>query len=164
MYVWCASIHQISRYQYWSNNRFVEKLNWCISLLRLLNNRLDKICCLLHHIKNQCVCVTHSINISASQAEPGRPLPAPLHNPLVLDQLTRRFALIQDDSLHGRGLQRAAFHRFYLLTNQSRLFAHLSVTEATHDVFLLQVATLGTRLDVVLRERESEIETVSQTM
>jgi len=92
---------------------------------------------------------------ASSLAEPGGPLPGPLHNPLVLVQRTGGFALVQDHGLHAGGPQRAAFHGFHLLANQTRLLAHLGVAEATHGVFLLQVAALQTRLDVVLRERHS---------
>lgn len=94
--------------------------------------------------------------ISALLAEPGGSLPGSLHDPLVFVLLAWCLALIQDNSLHSRGPQRPTFHFFYLLTNQSGLPAHLSVTEATHDMFLLQVATLWTRLNVVLKEGDRE--------
>lgn len=90
----------------------------------------------------------------ASRAEPGRPLPGPFHDPLVFVLLARRLPFIQDDRLQRRRPQRAAFHCLYLLANQSRLLAHLGVTEGAQDVLLLQVATLRTRLNVVLREGE----------
>lgn len=132
----------------------------------LLNNRLDKICCFILTKPSLCIgpdrCQsegmyhTHSFHISASVAEPGRPLSGPLHNPLVFVLLAWCLALVQDDGLHSRRPQRAAFHCLYLLTNQTSLLAHLSITEATQDMFLLQVATLWTRLNVGLRGRDRE--------
>ena len=99
---------------------------------------------------------TYSCNNSASLAEPGRPLPGSLHYSLVFVLLAWHLALVQDDGLRSRRPQRTAFTCFNLLANQRSLPAHLSVTEATQDVFLLQVTTLWTRLDVILRERETE--------
>lgn len=89
-----------------------------------------------------------------SRAEPARPLPGPLHDPLVSVQLARRLPFIQDDRLLRGRPQRAALHCLYLLANQSRLLGHLGVTEGAQDVLLLQVATLRTRLNVVLRDKE----------
>lgn len=100
------------------------------------------------------VCITHSLRMSESLAEPGRSLPGSLHNPFVLVLLTRCVTLIDDDCLHCRGPQWAALHGLNLLTNKASLFAHLSITEATQDMFLLQVATLWTWLNVVLNFAE----------
>lgn len=93
---------------------------------------------------------------AASVAEPCRPLSRPLHYPLVFVLLTWHLTLIQHNRLHSWGPQWASFHCSNLLPNQTSLLAHLSITEATKDVFLFQVAALWTWLDVVLREGHRE--------
>lgn len=91
---------------------------------------------------------------SAALAEPGRPLPGHLHNPLLFVLHAWGLTSIYYHSLSGRRPQWAAFHCYDLPANLSRLLAHLGVTVATQGVLLLQVAALQTRLNVVLRERE----------
>lgn len=100
--------------------------------------------------------VESSLNISGSIAEPGRPLPGSLHYPLVLVLLAWLLTLIQHDRLHSRGPQRASFSCLNLLTNQTSLLADLCITETAQDMFLLQVATLCTHLNVGLREGDTE--------
>lgn len=97
-------------------------------------------------------CVTNT----ASWAEPRWSLPGSLHYPLVFVLIAWRLPLIQYNRLHLWGPQWASFHCFNLLTNQSRLLAHLCVAEATQDMFLLQVATFWTWLDVRLGAGERE--------
>lgn len=107
-------------------------------------------------------CKHPSYGIATSEAEPCRPLPCPLNNPLVFVCLAQRLALIEDDCLHCRRSKRSAFHRLNLSTDRRGLLAHLGITEATQNVFLLQMATLWTGLNVGLTERERERETEGQ--
>ena len=86
--------------------------------------------------------MSFTVSKKTTLAEPGRPLPGPLHYPLVFVLLAWCLALIQHHRLHCWRPQRASFHCFDLLTNPTGLLAHLGVTDAAQDVFLLQVATL----------------------
>lgn len=92
----------------------------------------------------------HDGNSNLTLAEPGRPLPGPLHYPLAFVLFAWHLALIQDDGLRCRGPQGATLHFADLPANLSGFPAHLLIAEATQDVLLLQVATLWTGLNVVL--------------
>lgn len=99
-------------------------------------------------------CVLHAAGLTrALVAEPGGPLPGHLHYPLALVRLARLLIRIHNNGLHTRGPQRTALHRLNLIANPSSLFVHFSITEATQDVFLLEVAALWTWLDVQLKEK-----------
>lgn len=89
-------------------------------------------------------------------AKPGGPFPGSLHYPLVFVLLVWRLTLIKHDCLHSWGPQRASFYCLNLLTDQTSLLADFSITETAQDVFLFQVATLWTWLDVGLREGDTE--------
>lgn len=97
------------------------------------------------------------VHTAASQTEPDRPLSGPLHNPLVCVLLAWHLTLINYNRLNSWRPQWAAFHCLHLLTNQSSLSGHLSITEATQDVFLFEMATLWTRLNVGLREETQRV-------
>jgi len=102
------------------------------------------------HIITMCWCVHKQSRHLIPLTEPGGSFPCPLHYSLVFVLVARLLSLIEDNRLGGRSLQWASLHGLDLNADESRFSAHLLVTEPAQDMLLLQVATLQTRLNIVL--------------
>lgn len=87
--------------------------------------------------------------------EPRRTLPRSFDDPLACVLLRRLFSIVKDDGLCSRGVERSSFLLPYFHPYQMSFCSDLCVAIATKDVFLFQVSTLRTNIDVPLKKSEN---------
>lgn len=90
--------------------------------------------------------------------KPIRAFPVAFYYSLVLICFRGRFIFIQNNRLYSRSAERSAFHDGDLLSYHCRLLPDFFIAESTQSMLQFHVATLWTRLNVVLeKQRKTRI-------
>lgn len=98
-----------------------------------------------HFDINKTTCQLHILHL-----KPIWTFPAAFYFSLVV--IRRRFIFIQNNRLHRRSIERCPFHDGDLLSYHCCLLPDLFIAESTQNMLQFQVATLWTRLNIVLKE------------